>query len=35
MDHIELAQGMERWMVLVKAVMKHRVSLNAENFLTD
>jgi hypothetical protein len=35
MDRIELAQVMDRWTVLVKAVLKLRVPLNAENCLTD
>jgi len=33
MDRIELAQVIDRWRVLVKAVLKLRVPLNAENFL--
>ena len=34
MDRIELAEVMDRWRVLVKAVLKLRIPLNAENFLT-
>jgi hypothetical protein len=34
MDWIELTQNRDRWRVLVKAVIKLRVTLNAWNFLT-
>jgi hypothetical protein len=35
MDWIELAQDRDRWLPLVNAVMKLRVPINAENFLTS
>jgi hypothetical protein len=34
MDRIELGQVMDKWMVLVKAVLKIRVPFNAEHFFT-
>ena len=35
MDWIGLTQDRDRWRTLVSAVMKLRVPLNAENFLTS
>jgi hypothetical protein len=35
MDWIDLAQDIDRWRVLVNALMNLRVPYNAGNFLTD
>ena len=35
MDWIDLAQGRDRWWVVMNAVMNFRVPQNARNFLTN
>ena len=35
MEWIELAKDRDRWVALVNAVMKLRISQNARNFLTS
>jgi hypothetical protein len=35
MDWMYLAQGRDRWLALVNAVMNIRIAQNAENFLTS